>query len=840
MRRTLSFGLILLLAGAASAAFQGNPNFRNVGITYAARDRTDWRTCAVDGMMDWSAAEALGDGVVYLPLKLTTKEGWSRIMFGHVVRVDTSKPNLRFTGNDRCAGWGEPNKELQEDNTAILKQTVREKTCDFIARFRGDKTLGGRSLDMIFAVNGQGWGGSFKGVTYTFESGWAMLNSIQYSEGLQLAKGSYGCATRYCPGVFVVWKDGTIDIVDELAEADIPRVWHAITPHMCRLMTDGEITVKHYVDGEYVDYSDTSVRPRTAYGISSDRRYFYALVLDGDETNEGDWSAGATFLETARVMKAAGCHQALNMDGGGSSNIASWDSAENRPKMLGRPSGGFWVGGQRDGGSQCGVYLAPILATVGDWRYDSADALVQDIADGELPEGIRTADVTGTLVFSSEKPTLTNGTDFTFASTNAATVAWADGEGRVAAETRVGFKGVRFADGSRTVFVAAGGQIVVDGVKDLETVKTADRNGFVLGGALSERLTIDCASAQAAGTVFGSSELSYEETLRQLPNLACRASTDLLACAERVDGRTLLKWGGITFSSNAVKVRKDDRTAVVTVSVAGVSPSITADDLKLALTVTNDDGTSVDTYAQNFTGVGSYSFSPTGAGFGYSYRITLVDGAGAEVPDVGATDGVFTFGTETEWFAADCAAGTVRGGCWTSDEVFTATEGAAAGKVRIVTEVFVDDDSDATSDVAAKTLGRFSEDIPQAALLLLSDGPYGVWQGLMREGDAARWLPLKGGEVELGDPCAYVLIVEIDFSSGAPRVRYFAGPKASGAAALLSDASGRTAFAGAGRTLSVNGVVALERFVGVNSLVGYRRVKVDKGSGTVLYLARVR
>ena len=149
MKGIAAFGFALCLTGAAPAAFQGNMNFRNVAITNAAQYRADWRSCKVDGQMDWTKAEALGEGVVYLPLKLTVADGWARQMYCHAVRIDTSKPNLRFTGNERCAGWGEPNTEDNPANKTVLKNTVREKTADFIARFRGSKADGGKARLLV-------------------------------------------------------------------------------------------------------------------------------------------------------------------------------------------------------------------------------------------------------------------------------------------------------------------------------------------------------------------------------------------------------------------------------------------------------------------------------------------------------------------------------------------------------------------------------------------------------------------------------------------------------------------------------------------------------------------
>ena len=58
--------------------------------------------------------------------------------------------------------------------------------------------------------------------------------------------------------------------------------------------------------------------PRSAAGISADRRYLYLLVIDGHRIA----SVGSTEAETALLLKALGCYDGINLDGGGSSALA--------------------------------------------------------------------------------------------------------------------------------------------------------------------------------------------------------------------------------------------------------------------------------------------------------------------------------------------------------------------------------------------------------------------------------------------------------------------------------------------------------------------------------------
>lgn len=59
------------------------------------------------------------------------------------------------------------------------------------------------------------------------------------------------------------------------------------------------------------------LHPRTAVGYSSDRRYLTLMVVDG----RSEQSSGMTGRELADAMSEAGCTEALNLDGGGSSSL---------------------------------------------------------------------------------------------------------------------------------------------------------------------------------------------------------------------------------------------------------------------------------------------------------------------------------------------------------------------------------------------------------------------------------------------------------------------------------------------------------------------------------------
>jgi hypothetical protein len=92
--------------------------------------------------------------------------------------------------------------------------------------------------------------------------------------------------------------------------------------------------------------------PRTAAGITRDGRTLLLVVVDGRQPG---WSAGATLVELADLMRDLGAWTALALDGGGSS--AFWWRAPGEPegKVRNRPSDGH----VRPVANALGVRLGP-------------------------------------------------------------------------------------------------------------------------------------------------------------------------------------------------------------------------------------------------------------------------------------------------------------------------------------------------------------------------------------------------------------------------------------------------------------------------------------------------
>jgi len=115
--------------------------------------------------------------------------------------------------------------------------------------------------------------------------------------------------------------------------------------------------------------------PRTAMGLSQDRRYLYLMTIDGRQPG---WSDGADFSSVAEWLKRFGAWDGINVDGGGSTIMCMADAC-GKSVRLNRSSFVFTYGRERRIGHHFGVWARP---------------LPRDIADLNVAPGSTTATIT--------------------------------------------------------------------------------------------------------------------------------------------------------------------------------------------------------------------------------------------------------------------------------------------------------------------------------------------------------------------------------------------------------------------------------------------------------------
>jgi Phosphodiester glycosidase len=87
--------------------------------------------------------------------------------------------------------------------------------------------------------------------------------------------------------------------------------------------------------GVVTDHRDDARHPRSIVGLDADRKTLWLVAVDG--RREG-WSRGMTYAESGQLMKELGANDALNLDGGGSTQLVAEEPAIGTYPLLNRAS----------------------------------------------------------------------------------------------------------------------------------------------------------------------------------------------------------------------------------------------------------------------------------------------------------------------------------------------------------------------------------------------------------------------------------------------------------------------------------------------------------------------
>jgi hypothetical protein len=116
------------------------------------------------------------------------------------------------------------------------------------------------------------------------------------------------------------------------------------------------------------------INPRTAFGLSQDKRYLFLLTIDGRQSGYSD---GSLDFETAAWLLLIGAYDGINLDGGGSTTLVIQNSAGS-PVRLNESSAVADSGRERTVGSHFGIYAKPVPAFINDVSVtpDDTSALI--------------------------------------------------------------------------------------------------------------------------------------------------------------------------------------------------------------------------------------------------------------------------------------------------------------------------------------------------------------------------------------------------------------------------------------------------------------------------------
>ena len=826
------------LAVTSFAGYPGNPNFYDKPFINKGATRTDWVTNITHFItestnpgyvapIDWEKySKPIAPGVDHIPAVFTTEGGWPTNMVCHMVRIDLTTPNIRFTGTDRCPeGWGENMPEPQakkSDGSYYKKRTVREKTSDFLYRNRGAKSLGGKGRDARIAFNLAAW------LPWTSPTTnlWAEPYAPLYSDGVSVSfKDTGGVANakgEVVPqSMIVIYKDGTAELINSITTEKAKKIWFCAPAFVSEIVSAG-----------VVPGHATAIDPRTAMGISQDQKKLYLFFCDG---RRAGWSGGCYWSSLSTLLQAMGSWYAINLDGGGSSTFCVWNETEGKPMVFNRPT----ETNLRYNGSNAAIYYKAPDAMIGTWIYDDMDFLVQDIIDGETPDGIGEINVLGDATFTAEHPYIPSGR-WTIVSTNNASIGWADGVApQVAAGTIVRFRNIRFREGSRSLTVGTGATTVFYEGVDIDEVSFQNVGGLVIDGTPACPVRVSCAAATGVGQVFAtSSALSLANARVAAKKFVCAADERLVAEAFEEWGTVKFKWcRPILLGDVTAKIAPTLDRGIVTVPVTECAVDYVSG-YRLKLTVTSEDERRTATQYLAVEGVGEYTFDTTGAsdpaicasGYNFGYTVELVDSDGVHVANIPTISGQMSVGVDKSWFAASAADDSAVGGSWSDkpeivNGAYKIAEGSAAdfgaseqktGRVRFEMDaVFKGYFTELQASAALDQFAQYGT--PHGACFLAKanfDGDL-AWRGLVKEGGTPVF-KLLYGPAATNTPCK--VITEVEWSSGVPYVRYSVA--FNGVETVLADANGESWFPGASSESSAKGRVVVSGTGSINLLVG--------------------
>lgn len=130
-------------------------------------------------------------------------------------------------------------------------------------------------------------------------------------------------------------------------------IWNAISG-------DYNLVIKGVNVGKKSPVQDQ--QPRTAYGISQDKRYLFSITIDGRQPGYSD---GAYDYETAAWLILLGAYDGMNVDGGGSTTMVMEDST-GKPLRLNSSSAVADSGRERTIASHLGIYAKPVPGFIND------------------------------------------------------------------------------------------------------------------------------------------------------------------------------------------------------------------------------------------------------------------------------------------------------------------------------------------------------------------------------------------------------------------------------------------------------------------------------------------
>ena len=230
-----------------------------------------------------------------------TVDGKQIVYYVATVDVKRDDVDLLVNYNNNAAPTG----------SNIGLQTVRDQVAALVKNNK-DK----ENFYPIVATNGAGYN-----ITNGTPAGLVVMQGVEY----------YPVGA---PGFFAILEDGTAVIGDKAKYEELKKegtIKEAIQAFGSVLVKDGKVCVT-----KSANYTANRAS-RTAIGITAEGKVVM-MVLDGRQLPR---SAGGAMEEIATIMLEAGCVEAVNLDGGGSTTYLSKPAGKDDIELVNVPSDGY-------------------------------------------------------------------------------------------------------------------------------------------------------------------------------------------------------------------------------------------------------------------------------------------------------------------------------------------------------------------------------------------------------------------------------------------------------------------------------------------------------------------
>lgn len=269
----------------------------------------------------WGNTELLAPGVIYVAGKVEAPQP----MRVFCLRVDLKRAEIGFTATGKCDDWGKPlgtgkytKDQKGNEITPAVARTTSETVESWFERMSLPKDKGGRELPMLAAFP-----------MLQLRRPYVGKNCDPH--GLLISDGEVvsDCAKERV-GIFVVRKDGSVDIVENVTSAEYPAISLAASSHIM-IRKDGK---------DIVAPARNSVGSRNVLGLSADKQKLFLLCIDGGVAGKTT-EVGASHHDANAILETLGVSDAIGCAFYAYAGMVIRDKATGKAKVVNAMEGGI-------------------------------------------------------------------------------------------------------------------------------------------------------------------------------------------------------------------------------------------------------------------------------------------------------------------------------------------------------------------------------------------------------------------------------------------------------------------------------------------------------------------